>query len=293
MTDRSPIQLTRFPALLFFIAGDVVLILAGYWIMSRVAFPLTLGSVALLIACFTAGAAFSILPFLLDYKASLKLAETQTLADALSQLKQAETLAAQISSATSQWQSVQEKSALTAKSADEIAQRMTDEARQFAGFMQKSNDTEKSHLRLEVEKLRRAETEWLQILVRILDHVFAVTQAAQQSGQPRLTEQMGQFQNACLDTARRVGLVTFAAAPSEPFDKQRHQILAEDSAQPESGIIAGTIAPGYTFQGQLLRRAAVALQPVEDPTKSDFEAAPVEKPAAQSEDLLTKENLLL
>jgi len=44
------------------------------------------------------------------------------------------------------------------------------------------NDSEKTTLRLEVEKLRRGELEWLQALVHILDHVFALHTAAMHSG---------------------------------------------------------------------------------------------------------------
>ena len=55
---------------------------------------------------------------------------------------------------------------------------LSTEARAFGDFLRKSNDAEKSHLRLEVDKLRRSENEWLQILVRILDHIFALHQAA-------------------------------------------------------------------------------------------------------------------
>ena len=63
---------------------------------------------------------------------------------------------------------------------------MTGEVRQFTEFMQKMNDSEKAALRLEVEKLRRGEGEWLQVLVRILDHVFALHAAAVRSGEPKV-----------------------------------------------------------------------------------------------------------
>ena len=45
-------------------------------------------------------------------------------------------------------------------------------------FLAKANDSEKGFLRLEVDKLKRAEGEWLQTLVRILDHVNALHQGA-------------------------------------------------------------------------------------------------------------------
>ena len=42
---------------------------------------------------------------------------------------------------------------------------------------------------------RRGEGEWLQVLVRMLDHVYALHQGASRSGQPKLIEQVGNFQN--------------------------------------------------------------------------------------------------
>ena len=70
---------------------------------------------------------------------------------------------------------------------------MAAEVREFSEFMQKMNDSEKAALRLEIEKLRRGEGEWLQVLVRILDHVFLLHAAAMRSGQPKLVGQISQF----------------------------------------------------------------------------------------------------
>ena len=94
--------------------------------------------------------------------------------------------------------------------------------------MQRANDSERATLRLEVEKLRRAEADWLQVLVRMLDHVYALHQGALRSGQPMLIEQVGNFQNACRDAARRVGLTPFTANEAEPFDAQRHQLIEDE-----------------------------------------------------------------
>ena len=110
-----------------------------------------------------------------------------------------------------------------------------------------------------MEKLRRAENEWLQVLVRMLDHVYALHVGALRSSQPTLIDQVGNFQSACRDAARRVGLTPFIAGEAEPFDDQRHQVV-DGKAKPASGsVIAETIAAGYTFQGKLLRPALVRL----------------------------------
>jgi hypothetical protein len=154
--------------------------------------------------------------------------------------------------------------------------------------MQKANDSEKATLRLEVEKLRRGESQWLQVLVHLLDHVFALHQAGARSGQPNLQEQLGQFQDACRDIVRRVGLMPMEAAPDEPFDEERHQLLEGQSVTSEPRV-AHTLATGYTYQGQMLRRTLVALQsngsvPSLDETGTASDADPALETAGESEE---------
>jgi len=176
-----------------------------------------------------------------------------------------EKLATQIASATNQWESIQALAGKTAASAGEITGRMTAEVRDFTEFMAKANDAEKANLRLEVEKLRRAESDWLLVLVHVLDHVHALHAGAVRSGQQKLVEQLAHFQHACRDAARRVGLVPFGPAPGDPFDAQRHE-TAESEAPRENALVEEVIAAGYTLQGRLVRpalvRTATATQPL-------------------------------
>ena len=137
---------------------------------------------------------------------------------------------------------------------------MSAEVRAFTEFMQRVNDSEKATLKLEVEKLRRAENEWLQVLVRVMDHIYALNLGAARSGQPKLIEQLAHFQNACRDVARRVGLTAFLAESDEAFDSARHQVLDGNGDTPTDAKVAETVATGYTFQGRLLRPALVRLQ---------------------------------
>jgi hypothetical protein len=137
---------------------------------------------------------------------------------------------------------------------------MTAEVKSFSEFMERANDTEKANLRLEAEKLRRVEGEWLAILVRVLDHVYALHQAGLRSRQPSLVEQLTHFQNACLDAARRVGLAPFSPAPDEAFDTQRHQAAESNGKPPDGAVVSQTLATGYTFQGRFLRPALVRLR---------------------------------
>lgn len=257
-----------------------MLLVLAFALVQLGAGPLNLWQVLALVVCVGAGAWLGILPFLWDQRAALILAEADRLATAVAQVQNLEQLSAQITGATARWQSVQDLSDQTATLARDVADRMAAEAKAFMEFLQKANDGEKSHLRLEVEKLRRAENDWLQMTVHLLDHVYALHQAGVRSGQASLVQQLGQFQNACRDLVRRAGLVPVAPQPAEAFDAKLHQLADPQAAPPNGATVAEVIAVGYTWQGQLLRRALVALQTGE-PTKTESPAAP-DPPAGKS-----------
>ncbi|HEV2207443.1 MAG TPA: nucleotide exchange factor GrpE [Verrucomicrobiae bacterium] len=256
MRDSTAPTLSKWP----FFFGDALLGGAAWLIMQESTRPMGLWQVGFVVLCAAGGAVLSILPFLLEYRVGAKLAEGRGLATAVEQLQKLEGLAGQISGATSQWQMVHEEAGKTAATAKGLAERMSAEAKAFTEFMRQANDAERAALRLEVEKLRRAEGDWVQVLVRMLDHVYALNAAGQRSGQPQLIDQLGHFQNACRDAARRVGLTPFLPAPAEPFDNQRHQLAEPNGAVPAGALIAETVASGYTFQGRLLRPALVRIQ---------------------------------
>ncbi len=256
MHDPIRPRLPKWP----FFAGDALLLGAAYFIYARSELPMSQGQMALAALCVAAGALFGIVPFLLEYRVMARVAEAAGLTTVISQVQKLEDLAAEIRNATAQWQAVQEQADRTVDAAQSIAERMTAEVKSFAEFMQRVNDTEKANLRLEVDKLRRGEGEWLAILVRVLDHVYALHQAGLRSRQPSLMEQLTHFQNACLDAARRVGLAPFSPEPDEPFDTQRHQAVDANGKAPDGALVSQTLATGYTFQGRFLRPALVRLR---------------------------------
>jgi molecular chaperone GrpE (heat shock protein) len=231
-------------------------------------------------SCVAFGAVLGILPFILDYRATGRALEVNALGAVADKIQDLEQFTARISTATNQWAAVQEATGghaeKTVEAAKEIADRMSAEVREFADFQKKMNDSERAALRLEVEKLRRSETEWLQMLVRVLDHVFVLHSNAMRSGQPRLAEQITQFQNACRGTVRRIGLAGFAAEPDEPFDAERHQIADSKQKPFDGAVVAETVGAGYTFQGRLLRPALVRLR--QPNTQAPVSSIPVEKP---------------
>jgi molecular chaperone GrpE (heat shock protein) len=268
MNDVTNWKLPKWP----FLLGFALLLGFAYFIVWKSRHPISEGEAVLCILVVAIGAVVGCLPFILDYRAIGKVIEVNALGAVADKISDLEKLAAQINSATNEWINVQSQAEKTSAGSREITEKMATEVREFGQFMQKINDSEKATLRLEAEKLRRSEGEWLQLLVRILDHIFSLNLAAARSGQPELAGQIASFQNACLGVARRVGLVSFVAEPDKPFDPERHQV-AGNRVQPTTNAIVGeTVGAGYTFQGRLLRPAVVHLRKENVPATAGIEA---------------------
>jgi molecular chaperone GrpE (heat shock protein) len=274
MSDRSVPVLSKWP----FIAGNAFLVVVAWVVVTQSPHPLSSLRCLLCVGAVFAGALISIIPFWLEFQAAVKFAESNNLTDAVSQIAELKTLGGQIADATARWQDVQTAANKTAAAAQGVTDRMAAEVRAFTEFMQHANDSEKNALKLEVDKARRAEGEWLQIVVRMLDHIYALHQAGSRSGQPELSAQLEHFQHACREVVRRVGLIPYVAAPDEPFSAERHKVF--DGETPAEGAQIGeTLAAGYTYQGRLLRPALVKLKSPETAEP----AAPAEKPVIEAE----------
>ena len=256
MNDSKHWTVPKWP----FLLGDALLFAAAYFLIQHAPHPIGRWEIVTAAACVALGAVLGALPFVLDYRAIVRVIDAGALGAISEKIQNLEKLAAQISAATSEWLNVQTQAEKISNGANEIAVKMSEEVKQFTEFMQKMNDSEKAALRLEVEKLHRGEAEWLQTLVRVLDNIFALHTAAARSGQPKLAEQIAQFQNACRDAARRIGLAAFAPAPGEPFDAARQQVMDGEVKPSADAVVADTAMPGFTFQGRLLRPAFVRLR---------------------------------
>jgi molecular chaperone GrpE (heat shock protein) len=242
-----------------FLAADAFFLALAVLLLQQGHKPLLWWEAMFLVASVAAGAWCFLFPLLRRNQDEQALAQAQLLTEALNQIKNIDQVAAQITGATNQWREFQQQTDEISASNKSLAGTVAAEAKAFSEFLQKANDSEKAHLRLEVEKLRRTETEWLHVVIHILDHVSALYRAARLSGQPALIEQIGQFHNGCRDVARRVGVAPVTGREGEPFDPNLHQL--KDNATPDANAVVGeTLAPGYTFQGQLVRRALVALK---------------------------------
>jgi len=276
MQDAQQLPELKVPKWPFFVADGFMLGLAYFLFYYQAKLPLTKWEVVACIVCVTLGAILGVLPFLLEYRAIIKygalvkLIETSSLREATEKIQNLESCVSKISSASDQLHSAQAQADKTAGLANEITERMSKEVREFTAFMAKANDGEKATLRLESEKLRRAENEWLNVTVYMLDHIFALNRAASRSGQQNLVAQLGQFQEACRDAARRVGLVALTPVIGDAFDSQKHLLVDGQVAKP-AALIGEAVAPGYSYQGKVLRLPMVSLQEVEKPKVVDGE----------------------
>lgn len=269
------------PKLPFYVAGGIPMFFGFFlvWNFPHAVSHWMLGS--LCAACVAFGGFIAILPFILDYRHREKVLEINALGTVADKIEHLNQFSAQITAATGRWAAVQEfvgdKADKTAAAAKQIADKISTDAREFAEVLKKQNDDEKSTLRLESEKNRRAETEWVQTLVQILDHVFALHVAAVRSSQPKVAEQISQFQNACRGMVRRVGVNAVVAEANEAFNAERHQVVGGKKPT-DGGTIAETIASGYTFQGKLLRPALVRLREPNAPASAPANPAPTSAP---------------
>ena len=274
MDNAKVPKITKWP---FFLGDAILLGFAAYAIYMGIR---PLGLMAAAAAATIAGAWLCSYPYVLEYRALMRMAEAEALQSCTDKLRDLDRVGEQISGATEQWQLMRGEADKITQLSKSVAGQMAAEVQSFTDFIQKANETEKSHLRLEIDKLRRAEGEWLHVLVATLDHVFALYQAGLRSGQQGLVQQLGMFQNACRDVARRVGVVPFTPNPGDPYDPKVHHL--EESVAPPApdAKIDLALAPGYSYQGQFLRPALVRLnRPAPEAPAGIAESAGVEESA--------------
>ena len=281
MNEENDVTKWEVPKWPFLAVYAALLGFAYYFIMGA---PQSIHHWEVAAACVIVGAGLSVLPFYLDYRAMEKALEINSLGAVTEKIQNLEKLSEQIHAATDHWAIIQEavqiEAGKTTATAQQITEKMAGEARQFTEFMQKMNDSEKATLRLEVEKLHRGEAEWLQVLVRILDHVYALHTAAVRTGDPKFAEPITNFQNACRETVRRIGLTPFVAVPDEKFNGELHQAAGANPKPPSGAVVAETVGTGYTFQGKLLRPALVRVKEHEVKKRVEDEL-PLDAPATE------------
>jgi molecular chaperone GrpE (heat shock protein) len=277
---KSPPILPRWP---FFLADGLFLALS-VTITFFADKPLVAWQVVALFICVSAAAFCGIFPFLKEYMLQSKLLEINELSSTVDQISRLEELGKYINSATNQWENVQEHSSETIKAANAVYEQMLQESEKFADLMKSADDKEKRQLKVEVDKLRRMERDWLELTVHVLDHVHGLYIASIKSGHNKYMNQVTQFRNACLDIARRVGLAPFMANASDSFDPNVHQQADPKAPLSPKATIEEVIVPGYTYQGRLLRKVTVTTaskKPSAASSQSKASASPRSKTSDQ------------
>jgi molecular chaperone GrpE (heat shock protein) len=263
MNEKPVPRISKLP----FVIGDLLLLATAAYVAVSGA-SLGQWQYIAIISAVAVGAWLMVWPYVLEFRAATKLAETAELDGVTSKIKDLDKVAASIARAVSEWQHLQQSATQTVTAAEHIAERMTSEARGFGEVMSKLHDSEKNHLRLEVDKLRRAEGDWLGILVRMLDHIHALHQAGLRSGQRNIIDQLTQFQRACHDTARRIGLVPVVPERGVAYEPNAHQ-LPEGKKAENGARVEDVLAPGFSFQGQVIRLPVVAAAVPASPKKEE------------------------
>jgi molecular chaperone GrpE (heat shock protein) len=254
----------RVPKWPFLTANGLLLGLAYFLFYWQAKLPLSLWEVLACCMCVGLGCGLGVLPYVLEYRAVIKhgalmrLIELSSLGAATEKIQNLEGCAAQIAAAADQLQATRMQTDQTVAMAGEINARMAQELKDFKEFLHRANDGEKATLRLESEKLRRAENDWINVVVFTLDHIFALNRAAERSGQENLIRQIGQFQTTCRDVARRVGVSPTVVVAGENFDSQKHQLVEGEA--PVGAVVGEVVGCGYSYQGRVIRRAVVKLR---------------------------------
>ena len=242
-----------------FVVGDLVLVGVAGWIFVVSNYEPTGWNLAMIIVCLGLGIFFSVLPFLAEFREESRRFDANQFQSTLEQIRQLESVSDLVAAATDQWKGVQVECDTVVKTAAEVAARSQAETDRLIELTEKADTRERDHLRLEVEKQRRGEREWLEVSVGIMDHVFALHRAAVQSGQTKLIKQIEGFHGACSDICRRVGLSQYDVGSGESFNPEHHKAL-EGQTIPENAVIEETMAPGFSFQGHPIRLPMVSLR---------------------------------
>jgi molecular chaperone GrpE (heat shock protein) len=258
MSESSSPKVVKWP----FLLGDFSLLAIAAvvaWLAHTGQLEWSLGLAAILVAGVGIGAWILITPFLRDQEAAAQSQEQAGLADTLAQIKHLESIAHSVTAATTNLAVSQRSLEQANEAARTLVGVMHDERTTFTEAMQRRDEQERQTLKLELEKLRRGEDESLRVILHLLDHGYALLQAAHRSGQPGLIHQLGQYRAACLDAVRRLGIVAHEATPGDGFNPGFHQVV-EGPAPAEGTRIAGTVACGYTWRSQPVRPILVAVE---------------------------------
>ena len=205
-------RLSSWPFLL--IDGTILFTAAA--ILNTAERPLPLSTGALIALLVVIGGAVALFPFWRAYRNELKFAELEAVEETVRRIEGLSTVADRVERAESSWLEAKNSSETIAKNLNETTTALYEESKAIREFAHQQNDQQKANLRLEVQKLKQWETEWVQAGTIALDHTAALHAAILQLEDAQATRKLNKFQNSIHEIMRRVGLVGFAPRPGAP-----------------------------------------------------------------------------
>src|SRR5947208_3614736 len=129
MSERTVPKLPKWP----FFLGDILLVTLAYLILGAAyahgKWPMNTWQNLWCVLSLSLGCVLGVLPFLLEYRAAMKLTEADRLTNAVLQIENLEIIGRQITNATANWQTAHEHSIQAVETAREIAEGNAAEAR--------------------------------------------------------------------------------------------------------------------------------------------------------------------
>lgn len=305
---KSESSLLSNPILPYLVA-DVLFLGTALGVLIFGSRPMTIIELIVITFCVTAGAWVMIYPFKRRADIDLQLAQNRAINQSVAKLSNLESLVARIESASGNWSGIQEKAEQCLGSSKEMAEAMIKESESFKQFLETATNEELQHLRLLLDKMKKAEKDWANIIMAMLDHSTALKWAAKRSNNPNLIEQITNFQAQQVEIARQIGLVIFEPNTGDTFDEEIHQPASSDEVINNGDIIALPRSAGFKFRGVILRKALVScnkedqtqfpgpatsstINPVEATGSKTFQSRPADTPTHEADDDDPQQSLL-
>ena len=110
MNDSKHWTVSKWP----FLLGDALLLAAAYFFIQQAPHPIGRWEIVTAAACVALGSVLGAMPFILDYRAIVKVIEAGALGSIGEKIQNLEKLAAQINAATNEWTNAQAQAEKTA-----------------------------------------------------------------------------------------------------------------------------------------------------------------------------------
>lgn len=253
----QPPPLSPWPFLLI----DGTLLVAAAALLNTAERPLPFSMGGLIAALVVVGGAIALFPFWRAYRNELKFAELEAVEETVRRIEDLTKVADRVERAETSWMQAKDSSETIAKNLNETTSLLYEESKAIREFAHQQNDQQKANLRLEVQKLKQWETEWVQAGTIALDHTAALHAAILQLDDAQATRKLNKFQNSIHEIMRRVGLVGFAPRAGAPFDPDANRVHNQSAPPPEGSRIRDVVAMGIRYQGRLVRPAIVNVAP--------------------------------